>query len=93
MCVMGGCMSKIGANKRDKIKEEILRFLYDEYPAFHFTNKISYELARNNEFVLGLMKEMVKNELVSFMKDKGGRGERVKWKLKEEVYQKYKELV
>ncbi len=86
-------MSRIGKNKGDRIKEEILRFLYDEYPSFHFTNRISYEVIRDNEFVLKLMREMRKEELVISMDDKGGRGERKKWKLEEEVFNKYKELL
>ena len=86
-------MSKIGEKKESRIKEEILRFLYDEYPAFHFTNRISYEIIRDNEFILKLMRGMLNEGLVISMKDKGGRGERVKWKLKEEVFNKYKELL
>jgi len=86
-------VSKIGKEKEGRIKEEILRFLYDEYPSFHYTSGIAYEMLRDNEFVLRLMKEMLKDGIVSSFDDKGGRGARKKWKLREEVFSKYKELL
>jgi len=86
-------VSKIGKEKEGRIKEDILRFLYDEYPSFHYTNAIAYEVLRDNEFVLRLMRDMLKEDLVSSFNDKGGRGVRKKWKLREEAFKKYKELL
>lgn len=79
--------------KEKRIKEEILRFFYDNYPQFHYTNSIAYETLRNNEFVLRLLEELMKDELVYFIVEKGGRGIRKKWGLKDDVFRKYKELV
>lgn len=86
-------MSKISLEKEARIKEEILRFLYDNHPKFHYTNSISYEILRNNEFVLRLLNELMKDDLVSFIHEKGGRGMRKKWGLKNEAFEKYKELL
>lgn len=86
-------MSKISLKKEAKIKEETLRLLYDKYPEFNYTNTISYEILRNNEFVLRLLNELMKEGLVSFIEEKGGRGIRKKWRLKEGVFEKYKELL
>jgi len=86
-------VSKISLEKEARIKEEILRFLYDNYPKFHYTNNISYEVLRNNGFVLRLMSEMMEGGIVHFIEEKGGRGVRKKWGLKNEVFEKYKELL
>ncbi len=86
-------MSKISLEKEARIKEEILRILYDSYPKFYYTSSISYEVLRNNEFVLRLMNEMMKGGLVSFICERGGRGMRKKWCLKNDVFEKYKELL
>lgn len=79
--------------KEARIKEDILRLLYDRYPGFHYTNVVSYEILRNNEFVLRLLDELMKEGLVSFIDEKGGRGIRRKWSLKKEVFERYKELL
>ena len=86
-------MSKISFENESRIKEEILRLLYDNYPKFHYTNTISYEILRNNEFFLRLLNELMKEELVSFIDEKGGRGMRKKWCLKNDAFEKYKELL
>lgn len=86
-------MSKISLKKEARIKEDVLRFLYDKYPEFHYTNVVSYEILRNNEFVLRLLKELSNDGLVSSMGEKGGRGLRKKWCLKKEVFEKYKEML
>ena len=86
-------VSKISLKKEAKIKEETLRLLYDKYPKFNYTNTISYEILRNNEFVLRLLNELMKEGLVSFIEEKGGRGIRKKWCLKNDVFEKYKELL
>ncbi|MBI2106795.1 hypothetical protein HYT57_02315 [Candidatus Woesearchaeota archaeon] len=86
-------MSKISLKKEARIKEDILRLLYDKYPEFHYTSVVSYETLRNNEFILRLLNELTKEGLVSFIDEKGGRGIRKKWCLKKEVFEKYKELL
>jgi len=86
-------VSKISFKNEARIKEDVLRFLYDKYPEFHYTSVVSYEILRSNEFVLRLLNELMKEGLVSFIEEKGGRGIRKKWRLKERVFEKYKELL
>ena len=49
-------MSKISDGKKEKIKEEILRVLYEIYPEFKYTYQISDLILRDDEFTLNLLK-------------------------------------
>jgi hypothetical protein len=82
-------MSKISEKKRDKIKGEILRVLYESFPNYLFTNKIADDIARNNEFVLKLLNEM---EEVKWVK-KNKKIARTKWGLTLEIYNQYEEMI
>ena len=57
-------MSKISQEKIERIKEEILRILYENYPGFMYTNDVADAVVRDNEFTLSLLKELKKNNLL-----------------------------
>jgi predicted transcriptional regulator with HTH domain len=84
---------KISDKKREKIFEQILFFLYSKFPQPMFTSHIAQEIARDEDFVKRLLKDLAKKQLVSEIK-KNPLGidylKRTRWKLREEVYQKYK---
>jgi len=82
-------MSKISERKRDKIKGEILRVLYENFPNLLFTNKIAEDIARDNEFILKLLEEM---EEVKWVK-KNKKIARTKWGLTLEIYNQYEGMV
>lgn len=85
-------MSKISSIKKEKIKEEILRIIYENYPNFAYTYQIADPLSRDDEFILDLLKDLEKKDIVSCLKESSGNNIKRKWGLKREVYEKYKEL-
>lgn len=89
-------MSKISKKKVEKIKEVILRVLYDAGIRGMFTKRISDEIARNDEFVLKLLLDMEKQGLAKQMKNtkKGTQFIRRKqWTLTDQAYEEYKKLL
>ena len=84
---------KISKNKREKISEQILLFLYSKVPQALFTSNIASELARDEEFVKKLLLELKKGGLVSEIK-KNAKGasyrRRSRWSLTDSVYRAYK---
>ncbi len=89
-------MSKISERNISKIKENIIRILYDEYPQAIFSTYISKLEARDHEFIMKLLKELENSGIVKpITKSKLGKPylQRKKWMLSNEVYEKYKELV
>jgi len=89
-------MSKISEKKIKKVKEEILSVLFDSGMRGMFTNQISEEIARNDEFILRLLKEMEKQKIVKQMK-KTKKGtefiRRKQWTLTNKAYEAYKNLM
>ena len=85
-------MSNISREKKDKLKEEILRIIYENYPGFLYTYQVAESLIRDDEFVLSLLKELKSNELLTCIEETTGNNIKRKWGLKKEVYEKYKEL-
>ena len=57
-------MPKISEQKIEKISEQILSYLYSIFPKQVFTSDIAKELARDEEFMKNLLKELEKKELV-----------------------------
>ena len=86
-------MSKISLNKIERIKEEILRSLYESYPEFKYTYQISDAVLRDDEFVLDLLKELKKLNLVTSLEESKGNNIKRKWSLTNLTYEKYKELL
>jgi predicted transcriptional regulator len=86
---------KLSQQKRDKIAEQILSFLYHEFPKTRFTAEIAREIARDEEFVKALMFDLkAKNLVVSIKKNPKGMfySRRIRWRLSNKAYQAYKQL-
>ncbi|MEK6835577.1 MAG: hypothetical protein AABX55_00975 [Nanoarchaeota archaeon] len=86
-------MSQISQEKKEKIKEEILRVLYESYPEFMYTYNIADSIIRDNEFSLALLKELQKNNLIIHIEESKGNKVKRKWCLTNLAYNKYKELL
>ena len=84
---------KLSQEKKDKISEQILAFLYRSFPSQPFTADIAKEMARDEEFIKRLMFELLEKDLVSVIR-KNNKGEaftrRLKWRLSNKVYDLYK---
>ncbi len=84
----------ISKEKKEKISEQILAHLYLKNPKPIFTFHIAKEIARDEEFVKKLLKELKKKELVIEIK-KNPEGKeytkRSRWKLSEKAYLAYKQ--
>ena len=72
----------------DRVKENILQYLFDESPKSLFTYEIAEFQARDKEFVLKLLKELEKKRLVQQMQTDFTR--KRKWALTDEAYKAYK---
>lgn len=86
---------KISKAKRDKIKENILLFLYKSSPKLLFTVEIAQELARDEEFIKSLLLELEsKNLVIGVRKNNEGVSytQRIRWRLSTKVYQAYDSL-
>ncbi|MFH0831969.1 MAG: hypothetical protein V1886_03860 [archaeon] len=86
---------KISQQKQERIKENILGFLYQSSPKSLFTADIARELARDEEFIKKLLEEMLKQNLVVAIK-KNAKGKeysaRAKWRISAKIYETYKKL-
>jgi DNA-binding IscR family transcriptional regulator len=88
-------MPPISKQKRDKISEQILSYLYHSYPQPKFTVDIARETARDEEFIKSLMKELESKRLVqSIKKNSSGINylKRIRWVLTPRVYETYQGL-
>lgn len=89
-------MSKISQKKIEKIKEDILSALFEAGMRGMFTKQISDEIARNDEFVLRLLKNLEKQNVVKQIKrtKKGAEFIRRKqWVFTDKAYETYKKLI
>ncbi|MFW6282825.1 MAG: hypothetical protein ACOC1P_02115 [Minisyncoccales bacterium] len=84
---------KISKNKKERILEQILAYLYSTNPKPSFTSKIAEEIVRDEEFVKKLLLELKKKGLVVEIK-KNPQGidyiRRSRWKLSSKAYLAYK---
>ena len=83
---------KISQQKKDKIYEQILAYLYGKNPQPIFTSHIPREIARDEEFIKKLLLEMKSKGLVIEIK-KNPKGidykRRSRWKLSGITYEVY----
>jgi len=83
---------KLSQEKKDKIIEQILAFLYHSFPKQPFTSEIAREIARDEEFVKRLLLEIKEKNLVTYV-NKNKQGiiftRRLKWRLTQKVYDVY----
>lgn len=88
-------MSKISSRVREKIKEEILRVLYENSLKPLYTKKIADLILRNDEFTLVLLTELEEKKFVKRVK-KTKQGTiftaRKQWVLEPKIYSAYKNL-
>ncbi len=86
---------KLSQEKRDKIAEQILSFLYQIFPKSRFTAEIAREIARDEEFIKTLMFDLLKKQLVVKI-DKNPKGKkylrRLRWRMSSKVYETYKKI-
>ncbi|MEK6945710.1 MAG: hypothetical protein AABW63_02865 [Nanoarchaeota archaeon] len=83
----------ISKEKKQKISEQILAFLYSISPQPTFTYYIAREIARDEEFIKKLLKELkAKRLVVEVNKNPQGKNylRRSRWKLTDEAYLSYK---
>lgn len=84
----------ISKEKKEKISEQILAYLYLTNPKPIFTFHIAKEIARDEEFVKKLLKELKKKDFVTEI-NKNPQGKeylkRSRWKLSEKTYLIYKQ--
>ncbi|MBD3247500.1 hypothetical protein GF378_02675 [Candidatus Pacearchaeota archaeon] len=85
---------RISKEKKDKISEQILAYLYSINPKPAFTAHIAREIARDEEFVKKLLMKLKKKGLVTQIK-KNPQGidysRRIRWKLSSQAYKIYKQ--
>ena len=83
---------KLSQEKRDKIAEQILSFLYHVFPKQPFTAEIAREIARDEEFIKKLLFQLKEKGLVvPIRKNKKGQvfTRRIKWRISNKVYDVY----
>lgn len=85
-------MPRLSKQKTDKIKEQILYFLYSIFPKQVFTSDIAKEMARDEEFVKKIMIELEKSELAVKI-DKNSDGikyeKRIRWRISNKAHEIY----
>jgi len=89
-------MPRISEKKIQRIKEDIISLLYENNIKPLFTSHVAEELARDEEFILRLLKELKDQGIVKqISKNSDGKRylSRKRWTLKPEVYSKYKQLI
>jgi hypothetical protein len=84
----------ISKEKKEKISEQILAYLYSTNPKPIFTFHIAKELARDEEFIKKLLIDLKKKEFViEITKNPQGKDytKRIRWKLSERIYLLYRQ--
>lgn len=83
---------KLSKQKRDKIAEQILSFLFHNFPHSYFTAEIAREIARDEEFIKALMFDLKdKNFVIDIKKNPSGSlySRRIKWRISNKAYEAY----
>jgi len=84
---------KISKEKKDKISEQILALLFQNSPKLLFTFHIAREIARDEEFVKDILKDLKNKGLITEI-NKNPLGvsykKRARWKLSDKAYDAYK---
>jgi len=85
---------KLSKEKRDKIAEQILGLLFQNFPKQMFTAEIAKEIARDEEFVKTLLIELKDKNLLTLIR-KNEKGllfvRRLRWQLSPEAHKIYRE--
>ena len=83
---------RLSQEKKNKIIEQILSYLYTVFPDYPFTAGIAKEIARDEEFIKKILFELKdKNLVIPIKKNKKGNifSRRIKWRLANKVYEIY----
>lgn len=84
---------KISQEKKDKISEQILAFLYSIHPKPSFTAHIAKEIARDDEFIKQILLNLkLKGIILEINKNPKGikYKRRSRWKMGDKTIQAYK---
>ncbi len=85
-------MPSISQQKKDKISEQILHYLFSISPESAYTNAIAKEIARDEEFIKKLLIELKSKSLILEIK-KSSQGieysRRQRWRLSNQAYDVY----
>ena len=85
-------MPQISKQKKDKISEQILHYLFEIFPQSQFTSKISESIARDEEFVKSLLTDLKNKELIVEV-NKNSKGmqysKRQRWRLSTQAHEAY----
>jgi predicted transcriptional regulator with HTH domain len=85
-------MPQISTEKQNKIKEQVLFYLYSQFPKQPFTSDIARELARDEEFIKKILIVMYKDSLIVRI-DKNTEGikytRRMRWRISNKIQQAY----
>lgn len=85
-------MPRISQSKKEKISEQILYHLFRNSPQPQFTSQIAEEIARDEEFILELLKDLKSKNLINEVnKNTLGKNyvRRKRWILSKQVYDAY----
>ena len=84
---------RLSQDKKDKIAEQVLQFLYHSFPKTPFTAEVAREIVRDEEFVKRILFDLAgKNLVIAIRKNSKGEpfSRRLKWRLPPKVYEAYK---
>lgn len=85
-------MPTISKEKKERISEQILQYLFQSFPKQMFTSDIAKEIARDEEFIKVLMIDLEKKALVVRV-DKNPEGinylRRLRWRLSNKAHEIY----
>ena len=85
-------MPKLGQEKRDKISEQILNYLFTISPEPKFTSEIAKEIARDEEFTKSILQDLGQKKLIAEVnKNKNGVDylKRQRWRLSNQAFEVY----
>jgi hypothetical protein len=86
-------MPIISQQKKDKISEQILHYLFTISPQSAYTNAVAKEMARDEEFIKLMLIELESKKLIIQI-NKNSKGlnyqRRQRWRLSNEAYDVYK---
>ena len=84
---------RLSQEKREKIAEQALLFLYHSFPNQPFTSEIAKEIARDEEFIKKLLFDLKDKGLIIPVR-KNSKGisftKRIRWRLSNRAYDAYK---
>jgi predicted transcriptional regulator with HTH domain len=85
-------MPKISEQKKEKISEQVLFYLYSIFPKQVFTSDIAKELARDEEFIKKILENLEKKELIIRI-NKNSQGfsylRRLRWRISNKAHNIY----